>query len=451
MFYLTNSSVYGILISVSDRSSIMKARSYDFFISYNSADVEQAKRISAVIKSNGLTCWWQKENSRQEYALEIKAALNASDTFIVLLSGSSAASEWVGREILAAIRLYSEKHTKILPIVVGELEKKDYDYFYHLLGMFNWLFLDKIADNKELIRAITTQVGIKLKEKSTNSIYSAAEQIERERLQKQNKLYNRYAKAAIDEVFAEFESPSVLDVGCFDAKNIMSRLEGRSFSRLLCVDKDTDALKEASERLAGDERITFMHADITKKTFIEKLKDYLAENSMDGFDFIHISAVLLHIKNPRELLKSLREVLSEKGYILVQDEDDGFNTAFQEDNDEPSFFSDCFYIWRYSKESGDRFFARKLPIFLKSAGYSDIKLSSCAMTSVDFNGELKEELWDMYFNSDYWVVDSPEYFSKDDAFDKYLDYKLDHAKMKAKYMRGHTFISIGVLIFTARK
>ena len=429
----------------------MQAKAYDFFISYNSADLSHAKKIAMLIKSNGLTCWWQQENSKQEYAVEIKNAIERSGAFLVLLSKTSAASEWVGREILYAIRLYAEKKIKILPIVVGELSKSDYSYFHHLIGMFNWLFLDAFHEPGELIQAISSQVGIPLKAKSENSIYSASEEIEKERLQKQNRLYNVYAKAPLDKLFERFVTPAVLDVGSFNAENIMLRLDGRVYSHLVCVDKDRDALKEAEQRLSGNPRVSFLEADVTKKTFAVKLKERLSALGLSGFDIIHISSVLLHIKNPKELLSVLHGMLNESGCVFIQEEDDGFNTAYQEDNDEPSFFNDCFYIWRYSKESGDRFMGRKIAHLLKRAGYSNVELSSSTITSVDYNGEYKEDLWDMYFNSDYWVVDSPDYFEKDDGFEKCLDYKLRHNKMKTRFMRGRIFVSIGVMFYIAQK
>lgn len=428
----------------------MLEKNYDFFISYNKADARHAKRIASVIKSSNLKCWWQAEDSKQEYALEIREAIKDSAAFIVLLSHDSAASEWVGREILDAIRIYSDESLKILPIAVEELSKRDYDYFHQILGNFNWLFLKDFASDKELIVAITSQVSMRLKEKSINSIYSAQAEIEQERLRKQNNLYNMYAKEHIDRIFSELENPCVLDVGCFDAQNIMLRLEGRGYSRLLCVDKDSEKISEAREKF-GSDKITFLDADITRKGFIQKLREYLDENGLDGFDFIHISAVLLHIKNPQELLKSLHEVLSTGGYIFIQDEDDGFNIAFQEDDDEPSFFNDCFYIWKHSKESGDRGMARKLPIYLKKAGFTDIELKSSVISSIDFGGKFKEDLWDLYFNPNYWVVDSEDYFDKRDAYEKCIEYKKKHRRQKLKYMKDKIFITLGVLIYVAKK
>ena len=424
---------------------------YDYFISYNKNDLRYARKIATLVKSVGLKCWWQNEDSKQEYANEIKSALHSSCAFVVLLSPSSAQSEWVGKEILNAIRHYSHGTLKILPIVCEELNKSDYDYFYQILGNFNWLFLSKYSSDKELIHDITSQVGLRIKDKSSNSTYSAEAENEQERLRKQNNLYNLYAKTALDDIFSKTTVQAVIDVGCSDCYNITSRLNGRSYSHLLCVDKEADKINEAERKYGENKRIEFICHDITKKSFADRLQSYLQEHNLTGFDLIHISAVLLHIKNPLNVLKTLYEKLNDGGYIIVQDEDDGYSIAYDEDTDEPTFFDDCFYIWEHSKESGDRKMGRKLPILLKKAGYSDIEMKSSIIASTDFGGAYKEDLWDIYFNPVYWVVENEDYFDRADAFEKCIEYEKKHDKMKNRYLKGSIYLSLGVPVFIAKK
>lgn len=429
----------------------MANKRYDFFISYNKRDAKVAAKMAAIIKGSGLSCWWQGENSRQEYAIEIQNGIDNSEVFLVLLSAGSAESEWVGKEILRAIRLHSTVGYAILPIVVDELSKGDYAYFHQILGNFNWLFLKDYPSDKELIFAITSQVNIKIREHGKNSIYSAEEEAEIERLKKQNNLYNMYAKGVLDELFSAFPSPAVMDLGCSDGESIMLRLSGREYSRLLCVDKEAGKVASAKEKFGADDRIDFMVADATRRGFSASLKNYLRERDLDGFDIIHISAVLLHLKNPVTVLKALKGALKPGGKIFIQDEDDGYNLAYEEEEISPCFFSDCFYIWQHSKESGDRAMGRKIPAFLKAAGFGNIEIKATVLSSLDFGGEFKEDLWDLYFNPEYWVVDSPDYFDKVDAFDKCRTYAAEHREHKEKYMRGEIFVTLGVPIFVAEK
>lgn len=94
---------------------------------------------------------------------------------------------------------------------------------------------------------------------------------------------------------------------------------------------------------------------------------------------------------------------------------------------------------------------RKLPVLLRHAGFSSVEMRCSIISSVDFKGSLKEDLWDIYFNPKYWVVDSPDYFDKADAFEKCIEYKNRHGRKKQKYMKDKIFVSLGVPIFTAKK
>ncbi len=429
----------------------MANNTYDFFISYNKHDLEQATRIVSALKSNNLKCWWQAENSKQKYDQEILNAIQHAAVCIILLSNHSAKSEWVGREILEALRCHFINQCKILPIVVGELDDLHHNFFHQLIGNFNWLDISKYASDRELVLEIGNQVSMQIKPMGEDSIYSSEQEAERARLRKQNELYSLYATPALDEIFAHLDVPAVLDVGSSHAENIMMRLENRIFSHLLCVDKDAPALNEAKERLSHDKRIECMQMDITSEDFLSKLQKYLKEHNLAGFDIIHISAVLLHLKDPLPVLMALHEVLGENGYIFIQDEDDRYNVAAQINESSDSFFRDCFYIWEQSKESGDRYMGNKIPLYLAAAGYHDIQMKASVMTSLDFDGMYKEIMWDLYFNPTLWVVDSPDYFYREDAFALCAPYANKHAKEKAKYMAGETFLALGVPIFVAKK
>lgn len=428
----------------------MSEKRYDFFISYNKNDIAYAKRIRNQFRNNRLKYWWQGENSKQEYAKEISEGLASSSSFIVLLSNESAKSKWVGIEILDAIRLHISGELKILPIVVEELGQEEANYFHQILGNFNWLFFKDFASDNELILAIINQLDIKLTSTNAASFYSAESEIEQERLRKQNNIYNIYAKKALDEIFESLDNPCVLDVGCSNAENTMLRLKNRKYSHLLCIDKDQNKI-EFAKNMYSSENTSFLTTDITKKSFLSMLKNYLQANALTGFDLIHISAVIIHLETPLTVLKALKEVLNEGGYIFIQDEDDGLNLAYQDEDIEPGFFSDCSYIWQYSKESGDRSSGRKIPIYLKKAGYKNIEMKTSVITSLDFGKELREDLWDLYFNPKYWVVESADDFYTKDAYERCLEYQKKHDKQKLRYMNDQIFITLGVPIYVARK
>lgn len=177
------------------------------------------------------------------------------------------------------------------------------------------------------------------------------------------------------------------------------------------------------------------------------MDEYLKKQNREYFDFIHVSAVFLHIKTPLFTLKTLQSRLAPGGKIFIVDEDDGLNTV----SPDSEFFDDCFFIWSKSLESGDRHMGRKLPLLLSGAGFSDVEVKRTTIASTDFGGEMKEVLWDLYFNPYLWSVPTADYFSDGRAFAKIAPYTAAHDDKKREYMDGKIFIMLGVMFFVATK
>lgn len=247
-------------------------------------------------------------------------------------------------------------------------------------------------------------------------------------------------------MFSRYEHPSVLDIGCDNGDNIMMRLEGRKYSFLLGVDNNKSAVEEAN-RQYSDQNCAFIHCDVTSNSFFRDIFSQMQKCRIIGFDIIHISAVLLHLGKVEDLLNNLYMLLNPNGTVFIQDEDDGANLVYP-----PSkYFDDCFYIWEHSKESGDRKMARKIPLILKTAGFSDIKLLSTTISSIDFGEKYKEDLWDLYFNPELWAADSASYFDNYEAIDLLKTVSQKHREMKESYMQGKYFIALGVFFYIAIK
>jgi len=94
---------------------------------------------------------------------------------------------------------------------------------------------------------------------------------------------------------------------------------------------------------------------------------------------------------------------------------------------------------------------RKIPKLLTDSGFTNISLLSSTVSSLDFEGEMKEILWDIYYNSDFWVTDNPSFFSNIEAYNAYERYKENHSKLKEQYMKGDFFVTLGILFFSAQK
>ena len=418
------------------------------FISYTHKDSSITDPVVAAIKYYGAQVWYQAEKTKQDFVRRINSAIKESAAFICFISHNSLSSVRVCNEInRALLERNNRPEYQILPIVIGQLTQEDNEILTLLMGSFNQIQLSALPDAHALALKIFEQVDFRPSfEQEKASLYSGEKEIEVFRIFQQNAVFNKYAERYLDQIFLRYNSPAVLDVGCSDGKNINIRLKGRAYTSLLGIDIDTEKIRLAQKDIQNSKQ-TFLCCDISSDHFHQEIVSYLESNHLRGFDLIHVSSVLLHLKNPVEALAELRSLLSPKGTIFIQDEDDGPNLAFPQ----APFFDDAFYLWDHSLESGDRKFARKLPFMLKKAGFHNINLLSTTISSLDFKKELLEAFWDLYFNCDLWSANSAEYFNNFESLMKLQNYRKQHEKYKRAFLRGKFFIQLGIYYLTATK
>ncbi len=419
----------------------------DIFISYSNANKDKVEKIVATIKFYGVSCWFQLRDSKQHFIEEINQAINNSNDFVIFLSNESVSSLMVRNEIARAIfQQKKDPSYDIIPVVLEPLTEENQEIINLFLGSLNWLYAEKYHDTESLVLAIFEQASIELKaDEHLQSTYSTEKEVEKIRLKEQNRYLNEYAIRHLERIFPKYPSPAVLDIGCDTGENVLLRFEESNFRFLIGVDSNAEAIETANANAA--ENTEFFCCDVTSEDFFRQIFSRMQRHNILGFDIIHISAVLLHLGKTEELLKNLYMLLSPEGTLFIQDEDDGVNVAYPASQ----FFDDCFYIWEHSKESGDRNTARKLPAMLKNAGFCTVDVLSSAITSVDFGGKYREELWDLYFNPDLWSADSASYFDNYEAFDLLPKVRERHEQMKADYMAGKYFIMLGMFFLTATK
>ena len=398
----------------------------------------------------GAKCWFQQKDSRAEFVDAIMEGIEHSSAFIVFISPESANSYFVLNEVNHAVEWRnSSEDFKIVPVLIGpaELDINDAAYkrirFY--LGRLNMCFYNRNEPLEVLIRKIFEQAGYVLKGESLReSLYHSSE-IEDKRLSAQNEILRDFSH----EYFQEFVQSNavILDVGCADGSNIMLRLGGIEYGRLLGVDIDKEQIAKAEKKF-GSETNKFIACDIISDDFANVLEDYVDEVEITGFDIIHISAVLLHLSEPVKLLRVLRHFLKKSGYLFIQDEDDGANLVYPNSK----FFDRAFAIWADSKESGDRHCGRKIASYLYSSGYKRISLVKCGVSNLGLDGEKSNALWDIYFNYHLWLALEEDVFYNLAKTHKMLEeYKKDYDQRKQEYDEGKIFIQLGFLFFIARK
>lgn len=88
---------------------------YKIFISYSRKDIDFVRKLAGDLEKANYDVWWDITDLRggDEWVTRIAAAIEASETIIVVLSPNSYQSEWVRKEYTQAIGL----HKRIIPIM----------------------------------------------------------------------------------------------------------------------------------------------------------------------------------------------------------------------------------------------------------------------------------------------------------------------------------------------
>jgi uncharacterized protein YjbI with pentapeptide repeats len=100
---------------------------YTCFISYASQDQDFAERLYADLQSNGVRCCFAPENLKigENFWHSIDESIRLYDKLLVVLSEHSVNSEWVGREVMAALEKEQQQNKLVLfPIALDKLVKQ---------------------------------------------------------------------------------------------------------------------------------------------------------------------------------------------------------------------------------------------------------------------------------------------------------------------------------------
>ena len=90
------------------------------FISYSRKDIKFARRLATDLENAGFDVWWDISDLQggDDWVRFIPAAIEASRSFVVLLSPDSIQSEWVSKEYSYALRL----RKKIVPAMIRQCD-----------------------------------------------------------------------------------------------------------------------------------------------------------------------------------------------------------------------------------------------------------------------------------------------------------------------------------------
>jgi len=107
----------------------------DIFISYSRKDIAFARLLHEALKENGFETWidWQDIPPSTDWLREVYTAIEQTDTFIFILSASSALSEVCKLEIEHA----RKNNKRLIPIVTNDVDPSS---VHPVLAAINWIF-----------------------------------------------------------------------------------------------------------------------------------------------------------------------------------------------------------------------------------------------------------------------------------------------------------------------
>ncbi len=432
----------------------------DVFISYEHESKSIADNIVSVLENHKIRCWYAPRDVIGDYATSIVEAINSSKIFILILNGNASNSRHVLNEVEMAYK--NETDITIVPFRVDNntlsMAMEYYVKRLHWIDASNGP-LDIAID--ELLKKIAQLLGIDLtsKEKKDESVpaverkqnkyFSSNDVKERHRLDVQQKLMRKFDIGTYDKIAKQLKNANVLDIGCNNGSVFMDRMGNRpEISKIIGVEYDEGAVNAANEKYGSDSRM-FCKADLESPEFMDVIRDAMDKLGIPAFDFVHISMVLLHLKNPHRVIKKVRSLMAPGAVIMIKDIDDGMNLAYP---DEDGAFERVYRICRENETSGYRHSGRQIYSFLKRGGIKDICLDVSGLNVIGMDYDERQALFDTYFSfiAEDLALMKEKYPTSERVDADYKWYNEIYDELEERMHNEEFFFSLGFMIFTGK-
>ena len=262
-----------------------------------------------------------------------------------------------------------------------------------------------------------------------------------ERLNAQEELLWK-AQERIYDSFLNGKDMVILDIGCSDGFKTVREFDRDNVKKVLALDYATEAVAKAKAN-CGSEKFCFEMGNVEDADFEDRLIDLMKKHDIEAFDVVHLSLVVLHLKNPVNLFTLLRRYIKKDGRIVIVEADD----------DKAVLSPDDYYLRKYNSllkldpYMGNRECASNMYIWLNKAGYCSIHDTYVYAQGKDT--ATKKAMFDIYFSSlpvdfEDLCIDDPSNEGYRMAKD-WLDENIDN--IYEYLLQEKTVFSFGVSIF----
>ncbi len=165
----------------------------------------------------------------------------------------------------------------------------------------------------------------------------------------------------------QYNDLKVLDIGCSNGfKTKMLFDEHDNIIKITGIDIDENAINEAKLNFKKNEKYSF------------ELKSLEELDDTSTYDIINLSYVLQHLKNPQEVLKKLKDMLSDRGIIIIKVPDDSFKFCYPDNQDLLhkifNLYEKEIMIKQNITKYTDRYIGKKVYSYLARNNYNNIKV-----------------------------------------------------------------------------
>ena len=185
----------------------------------------------------------------------------------------------------------------------------------------------------------------------------------------------------------------ILDVGC--GYGVVGRDRFSDFPDKVIIGIDiSDVVLAKARALNDDPNAYYEKLDVLSEDFEDEIEMLMDKYGIEKFDVVFGAYVLQHIKDPVKALRNLRSCLSNDGYVIFRQSDEGTYITYGDDGLVKKICE------RYLSAPGidDRFIGRKLFHYLETTGYKQVKVFGHFITTAGMDFDERMALYKMRFS-----------------------------------------------------
>ncbi|MCD7887453.1 MAG: class I SAM-dependent methyltransferase [Clostridiales bacterium] len=266
---------------------------------------------------------------------------------------------------------------------------------------------------------------------------------EMERLSTQEDLFSPYEQPVYEKVLAQ-PRRFILDIGTNDGRKTVRRFSASSMQKTIGLECNAELVQNARNHCT-DSRFFFYHLDVEDSSFVPHVREIMKSQQIPAFDVIHLSFVLMHLREPAALLEKLKPLLAPEGVLMVMDVNDELSALTP---DQECRFSQFKYFLQLDPCAGDRTCAKKLPKLLEQLGYRNITMERETLAAPPEETQKKQSMFEVFCS---YLQDDMELLRRQDA--ECLDYircenwlNRNYEALRKDVLSGDTAFSLGVSI-----